>query len=86
MARASISIRVLDGGCSVWAVADIVFPFQSRPLAFRQPVELTNVTTQIPSIRSATQQNFYQARGADSVIQAGDPQWDNGPKHLKSAQ
>jgi hypothetical protein len=43
-------------------VADIVFPFQSRPLAFRQPVESTNVNTRILSIRSATQQNFYQAK------------------------
>jgi hypothetical protein len=57
-----MNIRVLDGGCSVWAVADIVFPFQSRPLALRQPVELTNVNTRILSIRSATQQNFYQAK------------------------
>jgi hypothetical protein len=40
MARPSSSINVLEGGRSVWAEADIVFPFQDhfreRPNEFRE--------------------------------------------------
>jgi hypothetical protein len=61
MARVSINISVLEGGRIVWAVADIGFPFKAGPLLFGSR-SIDHVNTRIQSIRSAMQQNFYQAK------------------------
>jgi hypothetical protein len=54
MARVSININVLDGGRSVWAAADIGFPF-CRPLDLRQPIYRSDkYASLVESFRNAT--------------------------------
>jgi hypothetical protein len=55
MARPSSNIRVLDGGRSVWAVADIVAPFRIGPLSFgSRPMDQQEDANRVESFRNAT--------------------------------
>jgi hypothetical protein len=55
MARPSSNIRVLDGGRSVWAVADIVAPFRIGPLSFGdRPMDQQEDANRVESFRNAT--------------------------------
>src|SRR5258705_3329917 len=54
-ARPSSNIRALDGGRSVWAVADIVAPFRIGPLSFgNRPMDQQEDANRVESFRNAT--------------------------------
>jgi hypothetical protein len=67
MARPSISNRVLEGGRSVWAAADIVFPSLFGPLLGGSRM-IDQLNTQALVNRSATQQFISLELVFDSVI------------------